>query len=54
MRVAKAFELLDSAQTRWRALTARHLVAFVRAGARFEKGELVKRPAESRRGPHVA
>ena len=34
-----AFKLLDSAQARWRALTARHLVALVRAGARFEKGE---------------
>jgi hypothetical protein len=34
-----AFKLLDSARARWRALTARHLVALVRAGARFEKGE---------------
>ena len=34
-----AFKFLDSAQARWRALTARHLVALVRAGASFEKGE---------------
>ena len=27
------FELLDSAQARWRAANARHLVALVRAGA---------------------
>jgi hypothetical protein len=49
-----AFELLDSAQARCRALTARHPVALVRAGARFGKGELVKRPAESGRGQHIA
>jgi hypothetical protein len=31
-------ELIESAQARWRALNAPHLVALVRAGARFEKG----------------
>ncbi|MGW1771340.1 hypothetical protein [Streptomyces sp. NPDC002104] len=31
------------AQTRWRAVNAPHLVALVRAGARFEKGVLVER-----------
>jgi putative transposase len=38
-----AFKLIESAQARWRA-DAPHLVALVRAGARFEKGKLVERP----------
>jgi len=38
-----AFKLIESAQRRWRAVNAPHLVALVRAGARFEKGELVER-----------
>jgi transposase-like protein len=44
--IAMAFKLLQSAQTRWRAVNAPHLVALVRAGARFEKGQLVERPDE--------
>jgi transposase-like protein len=44
--VAMAFKLLESAQRRWRAVNAPHLVALVRAGARFENGQLVERPAE--------
>jgi transposase-like protein len=47
--VALAFKLIESAQQRWRAVNAPHLVALVRAGARFEKGKLVERPA----GPGV-
>jgi putative transposase len=39
-----AFKLIESAQARWRAVNAPHLVALVRAGARFEKGKLVERP----------
>jgi hypothetical protein len=35
--VAMAFKLIESTQTRWRAVTAPHLVALVRADARFEK-----------------
>ena len=31
--VAMAFKLIESAQTRWRAVDAPHLVALVRAGA---------------------
>jgi len=46
-QVAMAFKLMESAQTRWRAVNAPHLVALVRAGARFEKGRLVERPDES-------
>jgi putative transposase len=39
-----AFKLIESAQTRWRAVNAPHLVALVRAGATFINGKLVERP----------
>jgi transposase-like protein len=38
-----AFILIESAQRRWRMVNAPHLVALVRAGARFERGQLVER-----------
>jgi hypothetical protein len=38
------FKLIESAQDRWRAVNAPHLVALVRGGARFENGVLVERP----------
>ena len=41
--LAMTFKLIESAQERWRAVNAPHLVALVRAGARFEKGVLVDR-----------
>lgn len=41
--LAMAFKLVESAQARWRAVNAPHLVALVRAGARFERGALVER-----------
>lgn len=41
--LAMVFKLVESAQARWRAVTAPHLVALVRAGARFENGLLVER-----------
>ena len=44
--LAMAFKLIESAQTRWRAVNAPHLVALVRAGARFTNGKLVERPDE--------
>jgi transposase-like protein len=44
--LAMAFKLIEAAQDRWRAVNAPHLVALVRAGARFEAGKLVERPAE--------
>jgi hypothetical protein len=44
--VAMAFKLIESAQARWRAVNAPHLVALVRAGATFAGGHLVERPAE--------
>jgi transposase-like protein len=42
--LAMAFKLIEAAQHRWRAVNAPHLVALVRAGARFERGTLVERP----------
>src|SRR3954454_6883525 len=42
--LAMVFKLVESAQDRWRAVNAPHLVALVRAGARFEGGHLVERP----------
>ena len=44
--VAMAFKLIESAQRRWRAVNAPHLVALVRAGATFKNGKLVERPDE--------
>ncbi|WP_457467554.1 IS256 family transposase [Streptomyces sp. TE4109] len=41
--LAMVFKLVESAQARWRAVNAPHLVALVRAGAR-ERGILVERP----------
>jgi putative transposase len=41
--LAMAFKLIESAQARWRAVNAPHLVALVRAGARFERGVLIER-----------
>ena len=45
--IAMAFKLIESAQTRWRAVNAPHLVALVRAGAKFEYGKVVERADES-------
>lgn len=42
--LAMVFKLIESAQQRWRAVNAPHLVALVRAGARFERGHLLERP----------
>jgi putative transposase len=42
--LAMAFKLLEAAQGRWRAVNGPHLVALVRAGARFDKGVMVERP----------
>jgi transposase-like protein len=44
--LAMAFKLIESAQDRWRALNAPHLVALVRAGATFTGGKLIERPAQ--------
>ncbi|MCU4187526.1 IS256 family transposase [Acidiferrimicrobium sp. IK] len=47
--LAMAFKLIEAAQDRWRSLNAPHLVALVRAGAKFEKGVIVERPSEQDR-----
>jgi putative transposase len=44
--LAMAFKLLEAAQDHWRAVNGSHLVALVRAGARFDKGVMVERPDE--------
>ncbi|XVS61837.1 IS256 family transposase [Actinosynnema sp. CA-299493] len=44
--LAMAFKLIESAQARWRAVNAPHLVALVRNGAVFVNGILVERPDE--------
>ncbi|MFB7225886.1 hypothetical protein [Streptomyces sp. NPDC056227] len=43
------FNLVESAQDCWRAITGAHRVVVVRSGARFENGTLVER-AEARPG----
>jgi transposase-like protein len=45
--LAMAFKLLEAAQDRWRAVNGPHLVALVRAGARFDKGVMVERPDDA-------
>ena len=47
--LAMVFKLLEAAQEHWRCVNGPHLVALVRAGATFEKGVLVERPAEAAR-----
>jgi putative transposase len=44
--LAMAFKLIESAQDRWRAVNAPHLVALVRAGATFVNGKLIERPGD--------
>jgi transposase-like protein len=45
--IAMAFKLIEAAQSRWRAVNAPHLVALVRAGAKFQNGRLVERPDDT-------
>ncbi len=45
--LAMAFKLIESAQARWRAVNAPHLVALVRAGAIFRGGALAERPEQA-------
>ena len=44
--LAMAYKLIATAESRWRAVNAPHLVALVRAGAVFHKGVLVERSEE--------
>jgi putative transposase len=48
-----AFKLIEAAQDRWRAVNAPHLVALVRAGARFENGILLERETADGAAPDV-
>ncbi|WP_327129448.1 IS256 family transposase [Streptomyces sp. NBC_01727] len=41
--LAMVFKLVESAQARWRSVNGAHLVPLVRAGAHFERGQLVGR-----------
>lgn len=41
--LAMVFKLLEAAEGRWRKVNAPHLVALVRAGAKFENGKLIER-----------
>jgi Transposase, Mutator family len=52
--IAMACKRIESAPARWRAVNASHLVAQLRAGARFENGNLVERPDQSGGEAHVA
>jgi transposase-like protein len=45
--LAMMFKLVQAAEDRWRYVNAPHLVALVRAGAKFEKGVLLERPDEA-------
>ena len=45
--LAMVFKLIEAASERWRYLNGPHLVALVRAGAKFKKGVLIERPDEA-------
>jgi transposase-like protein len=45
--LAMVFKLVQAAEDRWRYVNGPHLVALVRAGAKFGKGVLVERPDEA-------
>jgi putative transposase len=45
--LAMVFKLVKAAEDRWRYVNGPHLVALVRAGAKFEKGVLTERPDEA-------
>jgi transposase-like protein len=47
MGLAMVFKLLQAAEGRWRAVNGPHLVALVRAGARFKAGKLIERPDQT-------
>jgi putative transposase len=45
--LAMVFKLIEAASEHWRYVNGPHLVALVRAGAKFEKGVLIERPDEA-------
>jgi hypothetical protein len=42
--LAMVYKLVESAQSRWRAVYGAHLIPLVRGGASFERGQLPKHP----------
>ena len=52
--LAMVFKLLQAAEGNWRAVNGPHLVALVRAGAKFEKGKLIERPDHTPRDEEAA
>jgi transposase-like protein len=46
--LAMIFKLMEAAEGRWRRLNGHHLVALVRAGAKFRNGELVEGEEEKK------
>ena len=46
--LAMIFKLMEAAEGKWRKLTGAHLVALVRAGAKFKNGELVEGNSEEK------
>jgi transposase-like protein len=48
--LAMAFQLIESAQCRWRMVNAPRLVALARAGATFINGKLIERPGDEAAG----
>jgi len=46
-RMAMAYKLVEAAQARWLTVNAPHLVAIVRAGAIFHKGNCSNAPSTS-------
>src|SRR5215218_6655527 len=52
--LAMVFKLLQAAEGRWRAVNGPHLVALVRAGARFQAGKLIERADQDPRHQEVA
>jgi len=46
--MAMIFKLMEAAEGRWRKLAGSHLVALVRAGAKFSNGELVEGSSEEK------
>jgi len=52
--LAMAFKLIESAQSRWRAVDGAHLVAVVRAETVFRDGVAIERGAEEPVAEEVA
>jgi len=44
--LSMAFKLIEAASDHWRSVNGAHLVALVRAGAKFKKGVLIERETE--------